>query len=242
VAAVRDHYDAGILSADALLGEFLDGLRARGLYERALIVVTSDHGESLGERGLYGHGGLTLEQLLVPLIVKPPQSWELAPRAIDEPVELVDLYPTLCALAGLPVPGDLDGRSLLPTLARGVPGRDYLVAQTTFEEAPQFATNPAKRTLLRPGRWQVIQDAASGTAHFYALEHDPQGLLPLAVKTEEFAPLLDILLERRTPRRTSLRSRTPLTFGAELELELEALGYGGVLPESAGEPPATDLR
>lgn len=242
VDAVRDHYDAGILSADALLGEFLDGLRARGLYERALIVVTSDHGESLGERGLYGHGGLTLEQLLVPLIVKPPQAWELAPREIDEPVELVDLYPTLCALAGLPVPGDLDGRSLVPTLARGVPGRDYLVAQTTFEEAPHFTTNPAKRTLLRQGRWQVIQDAAAGTAHFFALEHDPQALFPVPVRPEEFAPLLDVLLERRTPRRTSLRTRTPLTFGPELVLELEALGYGGVLPEGAGEPPAADLR
>jgi len=240
--AVLDHYDAGILSADAHLGAFLDGLRARGLYERALIVVTSDHGESLGERGLYGHGGLTLEQLLVPLIVKPPQSWELTPRKIDEPVELVDLYPTLCALAGLPVPGDLDGRSLLPTLTRGVPGKDYLVAQTTFEEAPGFTTNPAKRTLLRRGRWQVIQDAATGTAHFFALEHDPEALFPLEVRQEEFAPLLDVLLERRTPRRTSLRSRTPLSFGAELELELEALGYGGVLPESAGEPPAADLR
>ena len=240
--AVRDHYDAGILSADALLGEFLDGLRARGLYERALIVVTSDHGESLGERGLYGHGGLTLEQLLVPLIVKPPQTWELAPREVEEPVELVDLYPTLCALAGLPVPGDLDGRSLVPTLTRGVRGKDYLVAQTTFEEAPEFRTNPAKRTLLRPGRWQVIQDAESGQAHFFALEHDPRALFPLEVRQEEFAPLLDVLLERRTPRRTSLRSRAPVTFGPELELELEALGYAGVLPEGAGQRAPADLR
>jgi len=242
VNAVRDHYDAGILSADAHLGQFLEGLRARGLYERALIVVTSDHGESLGERGVYGHGGLALEQLLVPLIVKPPQTWGLAPREVEEPVELVDLYPTLCALAGLPVPGDLDGRSLVPTLARGVRGRDFLVAQTTFEEAPDFSTNPAKRTLLRQGRWQVIQDAQSGTAHFFALEHDPEALFPIEVRQEEFAPLLDVLLERRTPRRTSLRSRSPLVFGPELQLELEALGYGGVLPESAGDRPRPDLR
>ncbi|MEQ1894969.1 MAG: sulfatase, partial [Planctomycetota bacterium] len=199
-AAVVDHYDASILSADAYLGEFFAALRTLGLYERALIVVTSDHGESLGERGLYGHGGLQLEQLFVPLIIKPPRHWNLEARVIDEPVELVDLHPTLLAFAGIAPPEDLDGRSLVPTLFRGVRGKDYLVAQTTFEEAPEFRSSPAKRSLLRPGRWQILQDAERGTADFYALEHDPAGLHALPVAAEEFSSLLDHLLERHTPR------------------------------------------
>src|SRR6185295_16125302 len=82
LAALSDHYDAAVLSADDELGRFLDGLRAHGLYERALIVVTAGYGESLGERGVVGHGGLFLEQLLVPLVFKFPQAWNLTPRTL----------------------------------------------------------------------------------------------------------------------------------------------------------------
>ena len=241
-AALVDHYDAGILSADAYLGEFFAALRAAGLYERALIVVTSDHGESLGERGLLGHGGLHLEQLFVPLIVKPPRAWRLEPRVVDEPVELVDLHPTLLAFVGLPAPDDLDGRSLVPTLFRGVRGKDYLVAQTTFEEAPEFRSSPAKRSLLRPGRWQILQDAERGTASFYTLEHDPEGLLAHPVAAEEFALLLDLLLERHSPRPARRGREARADFSPEIELELEALGYAGTQREAAGDRSPAALR
>jgi arylsulfatase A-like enzyme len=241
-AAVIDHYDASILSADAYLGEFFATLRSQGLYERALIVVTSDHGESLGERGFYGHGGLHPEQLFVPLLVKPPRHWKLEPHAIDEPVELVDLYPTLLAFAGLIPPGDLDGRSLVPTLFRGVRGKDYLVAQTTFEEAPEFRSSPAKRSLLRPGRWQILQDAERGTADFYTLERDPAGLRPHPVAAEEFSPLLDLLLERHAPRPARAAREDAPGFSAEIELELEALGYGGTRADVSGHRSSASLR
>lgn len=238
-AALIDHYDGGIASADAWLGELFDGLRAAGLYERALIVVTSDHGESLGERGFYGHGGLYPEQLFVPLLVKPPSSWNLAPREVAEPLELVDLHPTLLAFAGLTLPDDLDGRSLAPTLLRGVRGKDYLVAQTTFEEAPEFRSSPAKRALLRPGRWQILQDAERGTASFFALEHDPLALRPLPLSREEISPLLDLLLERRTGRRARGSAAALPVFTPEIQSELEALGYGGL---AAGHRSPADLR
>jgi arylsulfatase A-like enzyme len=238
-AALVDHYDGGIASADAWLGVLFEALRAAGLYERALIVVTSDHGESLGERGVYGHGGLYPEQLLVPLIVKPPEAWKLAPREVSEPIELVDLHPTLLALVHLARPDDLDGRSLVPTLFRGVRGKDYLAAQTTFEEAPEFRSSPAKRALLRPGRWQILDDAERGTAEFFALEHDPLALAPIALGPDELSPLLDLLLEHRPGRRAPRsRAATPV-FQPELLRELEALGYGG---NGAGHRSSAALR
>ncbi len=240
LAALVDHYDGGIRAADHQLGLFFEALRARGLYERALIVVTSDHGESLGERGLVGHGGLHQEQLLVPLILKLPASWNPVPIRIEEPAEMVDLLPTLLALCGLPAQPGLDGRSLLPTLFRGVRGRGYLVAQTTFEEGPELRSSPAKRTLLRPGRWQVIHDVERSEASFFALEHDPEGLLAHPIGADEYGPLLDLLLERgRTETRATLRPAPPAAFSAELEHELDQLGYGSAL---AGQSANDDLR
>ncbi len=238
--ALCAHYDGALASADEHLGHFFDELRARGLYERALIVLTSAHGESLGERGVVGHGGLYLEQLLVPLILKFPQAWNLQPLAVTESVELVDLLPTLFALSGIQAAKDLDGRSLLPLL-RGVRGRDYLVAQSSFEEPPELRSNPVKRSLLRPGRWQLIQDSARAQASFYALHEDPEALSAVPVAAEEFSALLDVLLERGRPDARALQhGAATLRFSADIERELEQLGYGAAV--LAGQSQATALR
>lgn len=247
LTALTDHYDGGILAADAELGHLFEGLRSRGLYERALIVVTSAHGESLGEHGQVGHGGLFLEQLRVPLLLKLPASWNLAPARVGEPVEMVDLLPTLFALCGLPVPADLDGRSLLPTLFRGVRGRDVLVAETTLEEGVERRSSPAKRTFLRPGRWQVIHDIERSEASFFALETDPEALFAHPIGAQEFAPLLELLMDPEgQERRTRLWPATPVVLGAELGHELEQLGYGAALagPDmpAAGPDADDDLR
>jgi arylsulfatase A-like enzyme len=233
-------YDSAVEIADDHLGRFLDELRARGLYERALVVVTSAHGESLGERGVVGHGGLHLEQILVPLIVKFPQAWNLAPATVTDAVELVDLLPTLFALCSIPAGKDLDGRSLLPVL-RGVRGRDCIVAQSAFEEGPALRSSPVERTLVRPGRWQVIQDRARAHASFFALEEDPRALVAHPIAAEEFPALLDVLLGHRRPdARAALRPTAPVRFGEELERELEQLGYGAAALAGHGE--AGDLR
>jgi arylsulfatase A-like enzyme len=177
----------------------------------------------------------------VPLILKPPQGWSLPTTQVVEPVELVDLLPTLCALCSIPVGGDLDGRSLLPTLYRGVRGRDYLVAQTSFEEAPAFRSSPAKRTLLRPGRWQVIHDVDRSEAEFFALDQDPLGLSAHSIRPDEFSPLLDVLLERAPDGpRAVLRPAATVDFSPELLHELDHLGYGAAT--LAGQAVKGDLR
>jgi len=235
---ISDHYDGGIASADDYLGGFFEELRRRGLWDRALIVLTSDHGESLGERGVVGHGGLYLEQLRVPLIIKFPTGTGPGPRRVGEPVELVDVLPTLFSLCSVPVPRDLDGRSLLPILYRGVKGRDFVMAQTTFEEGGGRGSDAARRTLLRPGRWQVINDVRESRASFYALDHDPGGLEPHEVRDQEVPALIGILTEEEgAALRLGLREEAPIEFTPDVERELEALGYAG-----AGSERATTLR
>jgi arylsulfatase A-like enzyme len=240
--AVVDHYDAGILAADDLVGRFLEALREQGLYDRALIVITSDHGESLGERGYVGHGGLHVEELSVPLIVRFPSSWNVTPRRVDEPVELVDLLPTIFTLCGVPTTPDLDGSSLLPIVFRGVRGRDFLVAQTTFEEPLSKGTEPTARTLLRPGRWQVVQDPRQLSSYFYNLESDPRGLTGRRIPEEEFGSLLDALTVRGEAGRKGRRREPTITFSPELASELASLGYGAAPLPEAGDEPATGLR
>lgn len=107
-------YDAGIHEADLYLGRLFDLLRAQGRWDDALILVTSDHGESFFDHGLHvGHGmRLTDNELRVPLIVKLPGGRGAGQRH-DALVGLVDLYRTVAEATGAAVPDEVQGESLL---------------------------------------------------------------------------------------------------------------------------------
>src|SRR4051794_28795075 len=107
----RSPYDAEIAYTDAMLGQLLDRLRAAHALDRALVVVTADHGESLGEHGEMTHGLFAYNATIaVPLIVA---GTDIHAGTIDAPVAHMDLTPTVLDLAGVPVPDGLDGRSLV---------------------------------------------------------------------------------------------------------------------------------
>jgi arylsulfatase A-like enzyme len=110
-------YDEGILLVDQELGRFFDWLEERGILEHALVVVTADHGEQVaGDPYIFGHGVLDEEVLRVPLIVRLPGGRN-GGRRVNEPVQLLDLYPTLLDLAGVRGSREhLVGRSLVPLL------------------------------------------------------------------------------------------------------------------------------
>ncbi|MEM6455024.1 MAG: sulfatase [Acidobacteriota bacterium] len=114
-------YDSGIARVDKLLGTFFDQLDATGHSDRSVTVVASDHGEGLGEvdqRGEVsaGHANLYDHNLLVPLVVAWPDRRH-AGASVDRQVRLIDVFPTLLESVGLPLPVDLDGRSLTPLLS-----------------------------------------------------------------------------------------------------------------------------
>jgi arylsulfatase A-like enzyme len=111
-------YDAAVAYADAEIGVLLDAMRRRGLLGHTLTAFTSDHGESLGEHAYYfDHGRFRFQTCLrVPLVLHFPGV--LAPLVDRQPVELLDLAPTLLEAAGIPLPGGVwkQGRSLTPRL------------------------------------------------------------------------------------------------------------------------------
>ena len=99
-------YDGDVAAADAVIGRFLDDLRAEGVYDRASIILLSDHGEGLGDHGEEEHGVLLYrEALQVPLMLKLPKSRQHG-KSVSAPVELIDIFPTI-------LDQQAEGRSLL---------------------------------------------------------------------------------------------------------------------------------
>jgi choline-sulfatase len=112
-------YDGEIAAADAVVGEVIRELVRLGIYERAVVMLLSDHGEGLGEHGEQQHGFfLYRETLQVPLLLKLPGS-KRGGGNVQTPAQLIDVAPTLCRLAGAAVPANLRGESLLDLAGAG---------------------------------------------------------------------------------------------------------------------------
>ena len=100
LAAVRGVYDASLLDLDRSTDAVLSMLRERGALDNTIVVVVSDHGEHLGEGGMFDHRWSVEQPLLhVPLVIRAPG---LEPGRVGEPVSTQALFPTLCALSGVP--------------------------------------------------------------------------------------------------------------------------------------------
>jgi arylsulfatase A-like enzyme/Flp pilus assembly protein TadD len=128
-----DPYHAEVAATDDALAAVLRPLLDAGRDGRTLVVLTADHGESLGEHGELTHGLFAYEATLhVPLVMYAPRL--LGPGVVSEPVRHVDIVPTVLDALGQPVPADLPGRSLLPAAAgeRLAPAPAYFEALTAM--------------------------------------------------------------------------------------------------------------
>ena len=109
-------YDEKVLQTDDRIGRFLEFLKEVGVYDRAVIVLSADHGESMLDHDFYfDHGTLYDEVLGIPLVVRLPGGRH-AGRVVSQAVQMVDLFPTLADLIGVPRRGYLHGASLLDLL------------------------------------------------------------------------------------------------------------------------------
>ena len=149
----RNPYDGEIAAADAIVGRFLGFLKSKQIYDKAIVVFLSDHGEGLGDHGEDEHGiFLYREELHVPLFVKLPGGARAGER-IGSPAGLVDVFPTVAALLGEKVPFTLSGEPLLAGGAR--PGADRrLYAETLY---PRLHFGWSDLASLTDGRYQYIE-------------------------------------------------------------------------------------
>ena len=176
IRRARHGYFAAISYLDERIGEILDALRAVGLLDSTWIVLTADHGEFLGERGLWYKMSFLDPSARVPLIVRPPGGLGSARRVAD-PVSLLDLAPTLLSLAGMPDDAlrgaDMDGTSLAPVLNGGA----WEPRPVICEYHAEGVTAPA--AMIRDGEFKLIV-CETDPDQLYDLTGDPLELTNLA--------------------------------------------------------------
>ncbi|MBV9495959.1 MAG: sulfatase-like hydrolase/transferase, partial [Acidobacteria bacterium] len=159
-------YDGEIAHADQIVGDFLARLKALGVYDRALIILTSDHGEGLGDHGEDQHGILLYRETIhVPLLVKLPKS-ERHGETISAPAAHIDLAPTIAKLIGIEPPKEMHGASLL-----ALPSSRQLYSETYFPFinlgwSPLRSLRTEKFTYIDappPELYDITRDAAEKT-------------------------------------------------------------------------------
>ncbi len=171
-AWIRALYEGEVRQADANVGEVLEALRAQGLYDDALIVFTSDHGEEFWEHGGFEHGHALFEELLrVPLIVKLPAAQQEAPGTaargtrIAARVPLEAVYPTILAATGLSASDGLErARPLLDPAGWSDVDRDFVSEANIYYEAQVALTRNAMK---------YVRSLVTGTESLYDLARDP---------------------------------------------------------------------
>jgi arylsulfatase len=182
VRGMLNRYDGDVAAADRELGRLLDALRARGVLDRSIVVVTADHGQSLGQHDWLPHGQITNENLHVPLIVRFPPGVVRPPLRVARVVSLVDVMPTVLAR--------FDGEASRRFLAQAE-GQDVLAG------APLRGWALAQRTSKRHASWQrgdefaLVTDRfkyvrrAGGEDELYDLDADPGELTDVSARYPE---------------------------------------------------------
>jgi arylsulfatase A-like enzyme len=216
--ALSAAYDAGVRWSDDSLAPLLAELEALALLEDTIVVVTSDHGEALGEEGWVGHGRLSEAELAVPLILRMPGA--PAGRS-DEPAMLVDVLPTVLAGLGVEPTLRLDGVDLGPIAAgrAGFGGTRPRISQSTLG-------NVAIRS---DRRFKLVTRGEGGGDELYDLGGDPTRdvIAEHARVASRLARQLRALIRLEPGGRPFRRGEPhpPRPLAPELSDQLRALGY-----------------
>lgn len=207
-ALVQKHrlrYQESIMGADEALGRFLAQLQEAGRLDDALVIVTSDHGESF-EHGYLGHAGdiLTDDVLRVPLIVKLPG--QRLGRQVDTPVSLADVAPTITDFGGAPPLPRTDGRSLRPAL-EGAPLPARPVYAMAMERQSRFAPLQRGRYAVIDGTLKLVLDRATGAQQLFDLALDAGERRDLSAERPQDSHRLRQLLEAQLSEADAARQR-----------------------------------
>jgi arylsulfatase A-like enzyme len=164
-------YLASTSFMDSQIGRLMEALKESGRLDNTIVVVWSDHGWHLGEKGISGKNSLWDRSTRVPLIFAGPGV--KSGQRCAQPAELLDMYPTLVELAGLEKRDGLEGLSLVPQLQDA----------NTKRERPAITTHNQGNHGIRSERWRYIR-YADGTEELYDMAADPNEWNNLAGKPE----------------------------------------------------------
>jgi len=209
---IRAAYYAMIELLDTNIGRLLDDLEARGILDNTMVIFHSDHGEMLGDHGIYLKGPYFYEPgVRVPLIISLPGKFQ-AGQVCNDLTELTDLAPTILEACGFEPGAGMQGRSLLPILAHGAAGtRDSVYCE--YYDANIRHQNPkAHLTMVRNARYKLVRShgAVCGVGgELYDLHTDPGEVNNLYGNVQHAAIQIE-LLEKLADRMAQTADPLPL--------------------------------
>jgi arylsulfatase A-like enzyme len=237
--ALTDLYDGEVFYLDAMLTELFDDLRARNLWDDTLVVVTSDHGEHLGEHGLFLHRFSVYEPTLrIPMIMRLPGKLPAGQR-FDDWVGLPDVFPTILRLLGVPPPPEvyagLPGKSLVGSPVSVPTGRSLL---GDYEVPDNLLPRYRRRTKvtdesyffrglrsLHEGNWKLIW-GTDGRHELYDLAKDPLETNDLVKQHPEKVKALEARMQAMLEEMPQVgEAEEAGELDAETQDQLRALGY-----------------
>jgi arylsulfatase A-like enzyme len=204
-------YDGAIAYLDAQLGNFFEQLKHWGMYDAALIIVTSDHGELFGEHGFYAHCNPMYEgEMHVPLLIKFPLSTRVGRE--KKTIQLSDVFATILSISGLTIPEGISGKPF---------GNSSSPAVGEFE-TPQTG----QQKVLYEGNYKLMHYERGRALELYDLDKDPQELNNLANikidKRQELEHKLTEWIQRHKPRYAASEKES---VSKETIDQLRNLGY-----------------
>ena len=241
VQRMKETYDGAIAYTDRALGRFFGRLKELGVYDKATIMLTADHGEAFGEHGVYLHAHHLYDEIVrAPLIVKAPH---MSKRGAYSPAlaQSIDLFPTIARAFGLPLAKDLLGADLFALMANSEKTRSVIAEFTNFGIKRRML-----RTLADKVVWQLPADEAQflatvkkksllpsvtfdrETVKLFYMAKDPLEQRDLyseqAVRDPRWAKLMQSL--RAYEKRHAAQSATVVErLDAETYRDLKELGY-----------------
>jgi arylsulfatase A-like enzyme/Tfp pilus assembly protein PilF len=216
-------YDRAVAAADAALGKLVAALHTQKLYEGSIIVVAADHGESLSAHGEDTHGIFLYDETIhVPLLVKLPQN-AMAGKRVKGRVRLLDVAPSVLEAAGIPVPSQMQGQSLLRMAKANADADQPVYARSDF---PQQAFGWSALESWRAGKYLYIR---APKPELYDLSADPNATHNLAQSSKATLETMAAQLNAFDSRFGSEAGKPGETRLTSSEMQkLASLGYVGL--------------
>jgi arylsulfatase A-like enzyme/Tfp pilus assembly protein PilF len=231
-------YDGEIAYLDAAVGKFISWLKLRGLYDNALIAVMADHGEALGEHGETTHGIFLYDETIrVPLLFKLPGAWSAGTR-VDSRAGLVDVLPTILEAAGIEIPHEVQGESLLRLLkpaGKTTAGPDRpAYAESDY---PHRTFGWSSLRSLRTGKYLFVE---APRKELYDQAADPKAEHNLSTTSAAVTGTLSSQLEAFRQKTSTAKEAPKVAPDPGLQERLNALGYVATDSTSSSMPGIKD--
>ena len=239
-SATRASYDSAVTMADAAIGKLLAALKAQKLESDTAIVVVADHGQGLGAHGEETHGIFLYDETIhVPLLIKLPESQHSAESAsvrhVTARVRLVDIAPTLLEIAGIPVPSQMQGQSLL-RIAKSGNSADQPVYSRSDLPQRGFGWSPLES--WRSGKYLYIR---APKPELYDTMSDPGATHNLAQSSKATLDTIAAQLESFDRRFSGEAGKASSELSSSELQKLASLGYVGLQKSSSAVTAVTGI-